>query len=219
MKISPLIALGLVALSSFAQAAEAEAEALLKAMREAYQGIKAARMQSSTTLFAEGNKLDATFEISFKGPNKVRVTTDKLFGMDVQLKVLSDGKTITVSTPEGKEESPFTVEGLSEGAPMNLEVLCLWDWKRQLSTDDEGNMKGNALKVLKEQKWNDKVWTVLEETAKEQEVFVRYWIDPKTHLIWRTEVFDVEGKEKAMECVVNKFDTEVTFDDSLFDTL
>jgi outer membrane lipoprotein-sorting protein len=206
-----------VALSTAALAADKEVEELLSKMRDAYKGTKSVRMTTAVTSYFEEEKFESTFEISFKNPNKVRMTTDKLFGMEGQIKIISDGKTITVITPEEKDEVPYSIEAMSDGAPVNLETLCLWDWKRQLSTEAEGNMHKSELKLVKEQKWNDKEWIVLEESAPTQKVFVRYWIDPKTHFIWRTEVMTLEGRDKLQECIVKKLDTELTLEDSVFD--
>jgi len=217
MKIRSLVAACLVSLSAFAIAADADVEALLGKMRDAYKGVKGARFQTQTTMFVESEKLEAEFDVTFKNPNKVRLTTDKLFGMEGQVKVISDGKTISIITPDGKEEIPFSVEAMSDGAPVNLETLCFWDYNRQLSTGEDGNMKKSELTIKKDEEWNDKKWTVLEEVAKEQEVFVKYWIDPKTNFIWRTQVFTLEKRDQVMECTVKKLDTNVVVDDSMFD--
>lgn len=217
MKLKHLLAGTLVAASSFALAADEEVEKLLASMRKAYSGAKTAKFTVQTVMKAEDKDLSVTFEGTFKGPNKLYLYTDSMFGIDGKVKLVCDGKTISITTPEDKDEAPFTIENLSSAMPLNLESLCFWDYKRQLSTEADGNMHESSHKILTDQEWNDKKWTILEETANEQKVFVKYWIDPKTSFIWKTEVFDLESKEKVMTCEIKKLEVGLEVEDSVFD--
>lgn len=213
----------LLALAGVASAADEEVEKLLSSMRDAYKGAKTARMTVETSLKMVGpdgkpadKEAKATFEATFKGPDKLYLYTDNMFGMEGKIKLVCDGKTITLTSPEDKDEIPFSLEALSGVMPINLESICFWDFKRQLNTGDDGNMRKSSFKLEKEQAWNEKKWTVLEETANEQGVFVKYWIDAKTHFIWRTEVFDLESKQSVMTCELKRLETGIEVDDSLF---
>lgn len=222
MNLKQLLASAFLAASTIAMAADEEVEKLLTSMRDAYKGVKTAKMTTVTTLrasapdSAEVKEMKATFEISFKGPDKAYIYTDNLFGADGKVKLVSDGKTITLTTPDEKEEIPFSIEAMSGLLPLNLESICFWDFKRQLNTGENGNMRKSEFKLEKDKEWNERKWTVLEETAHEQGVYVRYWIDPKTHFIWRSEVHDIESKAKVMDCMLTKLETGLTLDDGLF---
>ena len=60
--------------------------------------------------------------------------------------------------------------------------------EEQLSTAPGGNMQGSKLGVVKAQKWKGTEWTVLEESSPDLGILVRYFIDPKSYVIWRTQI-------------------------------
>lgn len=217
MRLKHLLAGTLVAAASISIASEEEVDKLLASMRKAYSGAKTAKFTVQTVMKAEEKDLSVTFEATFKGPDKLYLYTDNMFGVEGKIKLRCDGKTIVVTTPEDKDEVPFTVENLSSAMPLNLESLCFWDHKRQLSREADGNMHTSTFKILSDQDWNDKKWTILEETANEQKVFVKYWIEPKTSFIWKTEVFELESKERVMTCEIKKLEIGLDVEDSVFD--
>lgn len=207
----------LLTLSGLAAAAEKDVEEQLSKMRDAYKAVKAAKFTSESVLHIEGEKVTGTIDTVYKSENKVTMRATNLFGMEGVIKVISNGKKISVSTPEEKVDDDFSIEAMGQAMPVNLEVMCFWDWKRQLSTEKGANMEFSEFKLLKDQSWNDKKWTVLEETAKGQGVFAKYWIDPKTHFIWRTEISDLESKEKVMDCTLKSLEVDIEVADSTFD--
>lgn len=216
MNLKHALAAALFAVSSMAVAADEEVEKLLGAMRDAYKAVNTAKFTTVTTMNIEEKDVSTTFEATYKAADKLYLWTDNMFGMEGKIKLICDGKTISVTTPSDKDETPFSLEELSSAMPLNLESMCFWDWKRQLSTGDDGNMKKSTFKLSKDQDWNEKKWTVLEETANEQGVFVKYWIDAKTNFIWKTDVFEIETKAKVMTCEIKKLETGLTVADSLF---
>lgn len=207
----------LLAISAVSFAADKEVEELLAKMRETYKTTKSAKFTTTTRIFGDEGEQKADVEVQFKNPNKVKLTLDGMFGIPGKISIISDGKKIQSEVMGEKDTGPFTVEALSEGSPLNLETLCFWDYERQLSTGESGNMKTSTFKLLKDESWDGKKWTVLEETAKEQGVFVRYWIDPKTNYIWRTEVKSLEGDTPVMECKISKLEIGVEIDDKVFE--
>jgi outer membrane lipoprotein-sorting protein len=216
MNFRATLAGAMLLISVFAAAADKEVEELLASMRSVYEKTKTAKLQTETLLNIEDKEIKSEFDIQFKSPNMVKMTTDNIFGLEARVTLKCDGKMITVTSPDEKEETPFTLEELSSAMPVNLETMSFWDWKRQLSTDENGNMRKSEFRLLKDQEWNDKKWTVLEETANEQEVFVRYWINPETKYIWKTEVLELKSREKVMTCTIKKLEVNVEIDDSVF---
>ena len=97
---------------------------------------------------------------------------------------------------------PYSLDILGRALPANLETMNFFDWKRQLSTDESGNMHTSKLKIVNGQKWNGKTWTVLEEIAEEPGLFVRYFIDRKTNLIWRTELKRLNDGKLIMDAQI-----------------
>ena len=111
-----------------------------------------------------------------------------------EVTVSSDGARVRVVDPmlSQPEERTFTLQNLRRAVGANLEVISLWDWQRQLSTGDGGNMRGADLRIGTNEKWNGRSWTVLEESAGSNGRY-RYFIDPKTSLIWRTVAVSPDG--------------------------
>ena len=60
------------------------------------------------------------------------------------------------------------------------------DVVRRLRNDGTtgGFMAGSRLSVMTDQSWNGRSWTVLQEEA--AGVRIHYFVDPESHLIWRT---------------------------------
>jgi hypothetical protein len=76
-------------------------------------------------------------------------------------------------------------------------VYSFYDAFRQLSTAAGGFMSGSSLEVRPNMKWAGRSWTVLEETAGGLEV--EYFVDPNSHLIWRTVQRDSGSHEIRYE--------------------
>ena len=164
-----------------------DVERLLERMRTAYQSLAFAnarfgiqgvhRSMRGVIEYTRPATLSAKLEIPHYG----------------QVTVRADGQSIRVSDPllPAPEELPHDAQNLRAAIPANLEVISLWDWQRQLSTGDGGNMRGNDLRLVTSEQWNDRTWTVLEERT--GDTLYRYFVDPETSLIWRTVVTNTEG--------------------------
>jgi hypothetical protein len=100
--------------------------------------------------------------------------------------------------------------------PVNLEVMSFWDWKRQLSTSPGSNMETSKFKLKLNVPWNGKKWTLLQETAYGQGVYADYYIDPKTSLIYRVCVFDLQKSQVRTETAVVKLERDVKVNPSIF---
>jgi len=171
-------------------AQELTSSALLEKMNKAYSSVKSAKF----SVEGKGYVRDATtkMDVVFAAPHKIRATVTGLFGEGSKTIFTTTGDKVTIVDAEGKMEKR-EVDFDQMRLTGNLETLCFWDHKAQLSASDGGNMQGSTLKVIAKESWNGKDWIVLEEDAPQVGVEVRYFIDPKTYLIWRTLTKSKDG--------------------------
>jgi hypothetical protein len=132
--------------------------------------------------------------ISYQSPLRLCAKT-ALNGRTVGYRVSDGANLATVNSNGSVVRSASSTDSLGGGLVANLESLSFFDWKKQLSTDPGANMQRSTFRIVKGESWNNKKWTVLEETASKQGVFCRYFIDPATNLIWRT-VSTIIGQDK-----------------------
>ena len=218
MKTRSLLVLCCLAISAAGFAADKEVEALLAKMRDAYQKVKTAQFTATTFITGPFGEQGVTGKFSFANPNKIHALVMGLpaaGGNDVVL--TSDGKMMQAEGLEGRSgKRKFDEQAIVEALPFNLETLNFWDYARQLSTGEKGNMHDSQLKIVKKESWNGKSWVVLEETAPKSRVFVRYFIDPKTNLMWRTVVMDIDKKETQFDVQLKDLTLGVKLNDKLF---
>lgn len=201
-----------------ALSADKAVEDLLAKMRKAYSSAKSVKLGVTSLMASELGEQELTVELMYVKPNKVatRVLGIPQAGKE-GIQWRSDGKTIQWDTLEGKKSAAWTVRQAEQVAfAVNLETLNFWDWKRQLSTATGGNMKKSTFRLLAKETFQNKDYMVLEETAKEQQVFVRYFIDPKTYFIKRTRVERLDTKDLIMDCKVTKFELNAKVDPKAF---
>jgi len=202
-----------------AEYADKNVETLLAHMRDAYKSVKAATYSTQSTLYpADGAKQDYTSEFAFKQPNLIRTIVKGGQLGDSTATILTDGDNITVSTSAGQGgTAKYSLDEFEKYSFMtNLESICFFDWDRQLSTAEGKNMANSTFNLIRREKWNGKDWMVLEETAKKDGLFVRYFIDPKTFFIWRTNVKKLDDKKDQLDAQITKLDTNAQLDDALF---
>jgi len=208
----------LAAMASGAFAADKDVEAMLKTLRDNYQKLKTARIEVSSIVRGQGGEdIPLTSVVTYKAPLSFRmVSKGPTMGAGNSLIMITDGKQSSTKTPDGKtEKAKFDLDKIA--APLNLESLCLWDWKRQLSTDKGANMHDSKLRLLQKETWKDKDYMVLEETAERSKVFVRYYIEPKTKLIVRTVVYSLDDMTQVLQDhKVTKMELNPKVDPSLF---
>jgi hypothetical protein len=182
--------------------------ALLAKMRAAYSNVKTAQLSSTFLERKSDNTVVLKSECVYLAPSSFRIVSQ---GPDVlgarKYVLVADGKHIHVEgLPGGPMTHRYTHRDMVMNLPqLNLDVLCLWDWKRQLSTEPLGNMSQSKLKIGTDQ-WNGKTYTILDETA--GQVRVRYFVDPVSSLIMRTEQF---GLGDALPDIVVTID-KITLD-------
>jgi len=216
--LRPLACLSLLfALAAFCLPIEAdkEAEKLLSNMRQAYQSANFATLQSKTKTKIEEKEETFDVHMDYGKPNLIRM----VFSFrGQQVAKISDGKKIYTVVGKGKaHEEKLTLDGLGGDAPINLEAMAFFDWKRQLSTSPGANMSESKFKIVLSEEWNGRSWIVLEETAHGQNVFVRYFVDPKTFFIWRCDVKSLDKKKQIMTTEVQKLLLNPRLDPKTFD--
>lgn len=204
------------ALSTVSFAADKEVEDLLLKMRNAYKGIGTVTFTSEATILADNGDIVVKMNGGFKSPNLmyVDVTAD-----DSKAHIVSDGTKI-YAAPDGAPsvfELAWNVDNMGRvlsGA--NLEVLNFFDWKRQLSTAKGDNMADSKLSLRKNVKWNNKTWLVLEESAPQVGVYVEYYIDTKTNLIWRTVQMTLDKEFVRGDFIIKTLNVGAKIDDKKF---
>ncbi len=185
-----LVGVGLASLllPASARTGDKKVEDLLARMRTAYSAIKSANY---TTECLQGGQTFIS-KYTYTSPANVKVTitspTDKKLGAGVI--VTTDGQMIRIMTPTAPKElkEKFSPDLFDSNLVGNLESLCFWDYKRQLSTAKGMNMEHSVFKLEVGTIWHGKKWTVLQETAATQRIICSYYVDPSTNLICRTLV-------------------------------
>lgn len=205
----------LTLVSTVSFAADKDVEAILRTLRENYSKAKSVRMEVVSYISQVGDDNLLTSQVSYLAPGSFRIQMKgNSMGAGNSLLMVSDGKQSYTKMPDGKiTKEKFDPDEIAP--PVNLEVLCFWDWKRQLSTTKGANMHESELRLLQKETWKDKDYMVLEEKAPKSNVFVRYYIDPKTKFIVRTAVYNLENQALLLQDhKVTKFELNAKVDPS-----
>lgn len=204
-----------VATCSHGEAQKPVEELFLK-MRKAYQAVDTASLQARVRFYGPSSTQTGILSLDYASPNKIRYTAE--VGQN-RVRRISDGKkVVTIRDGARTETDKVNVNTLGGQLPGNLEWLCFFDWKRQLSTTPGNNMAKSTFKLISKEPWNGKNWIVLEETAPEVNVGVRYFIDPRTYFIWRCDVKNLATKKQAARTEVTKLMLHPKLDPSIFST-
>jgi len=203
-------------LAMSAVAADKEVEDLLAKMRKAYKEVKTATFTLESTLLAGNGDIVVTLKGGFKAPNKMYAD---IKSAEFKMKFISDGKTIFLIDSANDEVSDIPYSDRNMGRALsvaNLELINFYEWKKQLSTEKDHNMHDSKLSIRQNEEWNGKKWTVLEESAPQAGVYVEYYIDPKTHLIWRTVQMTLDKEFIRGDYVLKQLKIGVKIDDKRF---
>jgi hypothetical protein len=195
-----------------------EVASLLGKMRAAYSSTKAAKLTTKTVIHGQGKSLTIASHVLFQPPLRIQVSSTGIPGVvGGTFKAISNGKNLFLAgLPGGAMTQPASIDTVERALPQfNLEVLCFWDFAKQLSTQPGGNMNHSTF-ALKKETWKGKSWTVLEETAKAQNAFVRYFIDPKTSFIWRTLYMTLSSKAMRQEAWIELMEINKPVDSKAF---
>ena len=203
-------------LAMSAVAADKEVEDLLTKMRKAYKEVKTATFTLESTLLSGNGDIVVTLKGGFKAPNKMYAD---IKSAEFKMKFISDGKTIFLIDSANDEVSDIPYSDSNMGRALsvaNLELINFYEWKKQLSTEKDHNMHDSKLSIRQNEEWNGKKWTVLEESAPQAGVYVEYYIDPKTHLIWRTVQMTLDKEFIRGDYVLKQLKIGVKIDDKRF---
>ena len=214
MKSIPIALISLVGVGLARSEAPKPVEELFLKMRKAYQAVDTVRLQARLRFYSPSASQTGVLSLEYAQPNKIRYAAE--VGQN-RVQRFSDGKkVVTIRDGSRTETDKITVNTLGGQLPGNLEWLCFFDWKRQLSTTPGNNMAKSTFKLIPKEQWNGKSWIVLEETAPEVNVGVRYFIDPRTYLIWRCDVKSLSQKTQTARTEVTKLELHVKLDPSIF---
>lgn len=191
-------------------AADKDVEDILKVLRDNYSKTKSVRLEVTSMVLTQQGEMNLTSQVLFKNPGSFRIESKGT--PNISLLSISDGKDAYNKGFDGEvTKGKFDPDGIA--SPVNLEVLCFWDWKRQLSTTKGANMNESDLRLLKKETWKGKDYMVLEEKAPKSKVFVRYYIDPATKYIMRTAVFSLDDTTLMLQDhKVTKLDVNASVD-------
>ncbi len=194
--------------------AQKPVEDLFLKMRKAYQSIDTASLQARLRFYGPNATQTGIMSVDYARPFKIRYTAE--VGQN-RVQRFSDGKKVVTIRGENRTETEkINVDTVGGQLPGNLEWLCFFDWKRQLSTTPGNNMAKSTFKLIPKESWNGKSWIVLEETAPQQQVGVRYFIDPRTYLIWRCDVKNLSTKKQTVRTEVTKLVLHPKLDPKIF---
>jgi|GEM_PF-3232597 len=184
-------------------------------MRATYKETKTAHVVLKSTNSRFGKNL--TVDVFYMRERKIHATIEGLPSMHGKTwQFTSNGDEVQYDDLSGNVQSgDFDLDNIP--MPVNLEVMSFWDWERQLSTASGGNMERSRFKLVKNESWNGKKWTVLEETAYAQDVFVRYFIEPSSSLIYRVLVYDLSKDSLRQETTVTKLDRNIKLSKRMFE--
>lgn len=218
MRLRSLLVVTSLPLASLATAADQKVESLLARMRAAYKAVQSAQLNTVSELtMRNGTKATINATVNYSRTNKIHVSVLGYPSVAKGSKVVvyTDGKTIkTIGFPGGHGEYKYSHQAVVSSLPVNLESLCFWDYERQLSTKPRANMSQSKLKIVENQKWDGRTWTVLEESAGQS--FIRYYIDPKTALIHRSQVTNLEAKRVVADYKLTSLKLNAKVDPKLF---
>lgn len=184
-------------------------EQLLSHMRTAYNGVKCAafyvRFEATDP---SGYVAHGEVRYDFLSPNKLRAAFRGLPKGPALL--ICDGKHVAVFSADGKrKQSPFLTSTLGSHLPSNVETLAFFNADHELSTSKDGEMHDSQLSVRLNGEWNGKKWTVLRETSEKDSVQVDYFVDPNSHLIWRTQGTDTKSHKSFIDAWITDLDLQV----------
>jgi len=193
-------------------AADQEVDNLLAKIRNAYSVVKSAKY--STVVYFRKPPLHCTNY--FLAPDKFRVDFPA-DGSGGTTSLITDGKT-TYYVPAGQEtqQEPYDFENFFKLSPGHIETFSYFEWKKLLVVNRGMGLDGSSLKVLPDQEWNGRKWTVLEETKTSEKQVYHYYVDPKTYLIWRTTSLPFGATAYRVDTQLTKLELGISVPASMF---
>lgn len=194
---------------------DATVEDLLKKMRTAYQSVGSATLSVKLRQEGVNGVTSGLLSLDYVRPNKIRYASR--LGTNETRRYSNGKQVVTIRSSNRQVDTKVDVDTLGGRVPGNLEWLCFFDWKRQLSTSPGANMEKSQLKIVPNEKWQNRTWIVLDESAPSVGVAVRYFIDPKTFFIWKCDVFRLPGRQKAVQTEVQRLTLGPSFPKNHFE--
>lgn len=188
-------------------------------MRTAYKAVKSATLKLQLTVPEDSDDPGSVlkFDYNFSSPDKERATFF-VPGDSDGFTVISEGdKVLWSSKPMDDDKDSDDKDDADADDPegTGFPTQFFSDPDAFLMTAD-GEFGGTDLDVHDE-KWNDKEWTVIQETFSKDQTIRRFYIDPKTHLVWRVTDSDTADDKIQSDFQVMSLEINPKLDDTLFE--
>jgi len=179
---------------------------LMTSLRARYGAIKGAELRERV-VDSEGQVTEV--KLFYKAPSTIRAIVKlppEKGGASYNV-YSGDGHMVVTGDRVKPYRLPFNPDLIQLSLKGDLEMICLWDWRRQLSTGRGDNFERSALSVSSELH-DGKAYEVLEEKPGGSSQINDYTVDPKLGIITRFRSFDTKTRRLLSESVVTRF-TEV----------
>ena len=204
-----------------------DAENLLSAMRQAYSQVRTASFVVHTDLWG-GDSGSARFRsgllkdclisppseetatlvsyVKFEAPLKFDIWGS--LGSDYWGSRVSDGATLVNISEKGTyTKGKATADSIQDCLPYHVATMAFLDWKRLLTASKMGfGPKKDEVRVLHDQMWNGKSWTVLQCTGF-RGVTCSYYVDNATSLICRETQTLNASRHSVVDTVISDLKT------------
>jgi outer membrane lipoprotein-sorting protein len=196
-------------------------------MKKAYSEAKSAKVKLEMTLpflqeISPGSEdYGLRVEMNYIAPAKVHVSmkSEEDDGEDM---ILENGKVIWSKSGDHEEDEGSSDEEedvdpedySDDGGPHLMFGDFFFQAETLFSTDAKGAFGGSDLDAHSE-RWNDKQWTVIQETFSKQGIIRRFYVDPETFLIWRVTDSDIDEDKIMADFTVTSMDLNVEIDPEL----
>jgi outer membrane lipoprotein-sorting protein len=186
---------------------------LLEKVKKAYKEVKTASYKTDATIFTNP-EIKCRSEVVYATPNRVhaKVNIDR-GGEKLENVATTDGKTLVRSMKDGLKKEPYKPRDLLGCFAGYWESIAFWDIERLLSRE-RGSMSEGSVFTASTEAWEGKAWLILTETSETRKSVARYFVDPKTYIIHRSQL--QLGDQKAVDSRILDLKLNEKVDEGLF---
>lgn len=174
----------------------ADLPGVLRDLRAHYSSVAGAEWECERS-YANGDAV--RLHVLYRTPNKIRASVTWRSASTVQIREVTanDGHMVVAGPKIRPYTLPFNPDLLQVVLKAQLETVCFWDSDRQLSRARGGGFETSRLAILAPPEGSAE--TILEERPATSPSRILYYIDPKLHLIRRTQVFDLKSNKQLSD--------------------
>jgi len=202
-----------LAIALLASPFDPSGDELLGKVKKAYKEVKTASYRTDATIFTTP-QIKCYAEVVYANPGKVHAKVDLDRGGEKHHNVATtDGQTLVRSMKDGVKKEPYKAQDLLRCFAGYWESIAFWDIERLLSQEKGGMSEGSVFTAGKES-WEGKEWLILTETSETRKSIARYFVDPKTFIIHRSQL--QLGDQKAVDSRILDLKLNEKVDEGLF---